>query len=662
MADLGNLWFTLGLDDSKFKSQWDAALKKYDKSFEIKIKPSIDLTSINKELEKVGKNVKPINLSVNYDSKAIKDVKSGLDSASISADTLTRNLFNAIGQINKLEGASKLENLMRAFTNVKMKSFQDLLTGNIKDIEAKELDKIVSIIKTLNQELTKTRELEIRLAALTKVDIQRRFPADFSAYIKLLQNTGSIQSYVRSLTSVNTELAKMRAYYGAMIRDSALPEASLKQRLGIFKEYIQTLNTMPSVGPYGGKLHKDWMKFWSDIERGASNAKRYINDVMSAFTRYENRFPVLINMATALADVFERASRSMVRMGMYQNTGLQFTPLLNADNKTYNWDRIHRSARIAYENLAGMHEEANKTNRIFSEMRRQVASITPLFNTQSKLLTQLRTYASYYVSVFAVANFVRNLVRVTGEFDLQKTALAALVRSANSAVVLFEKIKTLSVESPFQFSQLTSYIKQMAAFGIPLNDLYDTTKRLADVSAGLGVDMQRIILAYGQVRSAEVLRGQEIRQFTEAGLPILELIAKKFTEIEGRSVSVAEVFDRVSKRMVPFSMIKDIFKDLTSEGGRFFNMQEVQAKTVKGEISNLKDAYEIFLYTIGSQGSGVIKGLISGLRSLLSDADKTIRILQDVVAVFAVFKVANFIAQLSRVFAMIVRVRRAVEA
>ena len=662
MADLGNLWFTLGLDDSKFKSQWDAALKKYDKSFEIKIKPSIDLTSINKEIEKVGKNVKPINLSVNYDSKAIKDVKSGLDSASISADTLTRNLFNAIGQINKLEGASKLEKLMRAFTNVKMKSFQDLLTGNIKDIEAKELDKIVSIIKTLNQELTKTRELEIRLAALTKVDTQRRFPADFSAYIKLLQNTGSIQSYVRSLTSVNTELAKMRAYYGAMIRDSALPEASLRQRLGIFREYIQTLNTMPSVGPYGGKLHKDWMKFWSDIERGASNAKRYINDVMSAFTRYENRFPVLINMATALADIFERASRSMVRMGMYQNTGLQITPLLNADNKTYNWDRIHRSARIAYENLARMHEEANKANRRFSEMRRQVASITPLFNTQSKLLTQLRTYASYYVSVFAVANFVRNLVRVTGEFDLQKTALAALIGSANSAVVLFEKIKTLSVESPFQFSQLTSYIKQMAAFGIPLNDLYDTTKRLADVSAGLGVDMQRIILAYGQVRSAEVLRGQEIRQFTEAGLPILELIAKKFTEIEGKSVSVAEVFDRVSKRMVPFSMIKDIFKDLTSEGGRFFNMQEVQAKTVKGEISNLKDAYEIFLYTIGSQGSGVIKGLISGLRSLLSDADKTIRILQDVVAVFAVFKVANFIAQLSRVFAMIVRVRRAVEA
>ena len=662
MADLGNLWFTLGLDDSKFKSQWDAALKKYDKSFEIKIKPSIDLTSINKELEKVGKNIKPINLSVNYDSKAIKDVKSGLDSAGISADTLTKNLFNAIGQINKLEGASKLEKLMRAFTNIKMKSFQDLLTGNIKDIEAKELDKIVSIIKKLNQELTKTRELEIRLAALTKVDIQRRFPADFSAYIKLLQNTGSIQSYVRGLTSVNAELAKMREYYGAMLRDSALPEASLKQRLGIFKEYIQTLNTMPSVGPYGGKLYKDWMKFWSDIEKGATSAKRYINDVMSAFTRYENRFPVLINMATALADVFERANRSMVRMGMYQNTGLKFTPLLNADNKTYNWDRIHRSARIAYENLARMHEEANRANKRFSEMRRQVASITPLFNTQSKLLTQLRTYASYYVSVFAVANFVRNLVRVTGEFDLQKTALAALVKSANSAVVLFEKIKTLAVESPFQFSQLASYIKQMAAFGIPLNDLYDTTKRLADVSAGLGVDMQRIILAYGQVRSAEVLRGQEIRQFTEAGLPILELIAKKFTEREGKSVSVAEVFDRVSKRMVPFSMIKDIFKDLTSEGGRFFNMQEVQAKTVKGEISNLKDAYEIFLYTIGSQGSGVIKGLISGLRSLLSDADKTIRILQDVVAVFAVFKVANFVAQLSRVFAMIVRVRRAVEA
>lgn len=662
MADLGNLWFTLGLDDSKFKSQWDAALKKYDKSFEIKIKPSIDLSVISGEIEKAGKNIKPINLSVNYDSKPLKDVKSGLDSASVSADTLTKNLFNAIGQIDKLEGASKLEKLMRTFTNLKMKSVQSLISGNIKDLESGELNKVVSIIKSLNRELTKTRDLEVRLASLTKVNVQKVFPADFSSYVKLLQNTGSVQSYVNSLTAVNTELAKMRSYYGTMLRDSTLPEASLKQRIGIFKEYIAQLNSMPSIGPYGGKLHKDWMKFWSGIERGADSAKKYINDVVSAFVRYENQFPVLISRATALADVFERANRAMVVSSAYRNTGIQFQPLLNADNKTYNWANIERSARMAYENLARMHDEANRANSRFREMRRQVSSITPLFNTQSKLLTQLRTYASYYVSVFAAANFTRNLIRVTGEFDLQKTALSALVKSANGAAVLFEKIKTLAVESPFQFSQLASYVKQMAAFGIPLNDLYDTTKRLADVSAGLGVDMQRIILAYGQVRSSEVLRGQEIRQFTESGLPILELIAKKFTEIEGQSVSVAEVFDRVSKRMVPFSMIKDIFKDLTSEGGRFFNMQEVQAKTVKGEISNLKDAYEIFLYTIGSKANGTIKSIIGGIRSLLADADKTIRILQDIVAVFVAFQAGNFVAQMTRVYAIIKRVRDAMKA
>ena len=124
----------------------------------------------------------------------------------------------------------------------------------------------------------------------------------------------------------------------------------------------------------------------------------------------------------------------------------------------------------------------------------------------------------------------------------------------------------MALQSPFKLRELVGYVRELSAYRIETEKLFDTTKMLADVSAGLGVDMGRLILAYGQVRSASVLRGQELRQFTEAGIPIIAELAKSFSELYGRVVKTDEVFEMVSKRMVSFEMVDDIFKRMTSSG------------------------------------------------------------------------------------------------
>jgi uncharacterized protein YoxC len=187
---------------------------------------------------------------------------------------------------------------------------------------------------------------------------------------------------------------------------------------------------------------------------------------------------------------------------------------------------------------------------------------------------------------------------------------------------------------------LTTYAKQLSAFSVPAQELYDTTKMLADISAGLGVGMDRIVLAYGQVRSAAFLRGQEVRQFTEAGIPILDELAKQFSELEGRAVSAGEVFDKISARLVPFEMVAKVFKDMTSEGGKFYNMQEVQAETLRGKISNLKDAYEVMLNEIGKGQSENLKGAVDWARRLMQNYEETGRTLVELVAAYGVYKTA----------------------
>ena len=287
-----------------------------------------------------------------------------------------------------------------------------------------------------------------------------------------------------------------------------------------------------------------------------------------------------------------------------------------------------------------INREKIKSEGLQRKINAQIDKGTKGYNQQSRILNDMKNIALGYLSIQGAGQLLSSLVRVTGEFELQKTTLAAMLGDLDKAEQIITKIQGLAVESPFQFKELTTYAKQLSAFSVPAQELYDTTKMLADVSAGLGVGMDRIVLAYGQVRSAAFLRGQEVRQFTEAGIPILNELAKQFSELEGRVVSTNEVFDKISKRLVPFEMVAKVFKDMTSEGGKFFNMQEVQAETLKGKISNLKDAYEVMLNEIGKGQSENLKGAVDWARQLMQNYEQTGRVLVELVVAYGAYKTA----------------------
>ena len=213
-----------------------------------------------------------------------------------------------------------------------------------------------------------------------------------------------------------------------------------------------------------------------------------------------------------------------------------------------------------------------------------------------------------------ISAYVGKVVEVTKEFERQKVALDAIIRDQDASHTIWNQTVQLALKSPFQLKELVTYTKQLAAYRIETEKLHDTTKRLADVSAGLGVDMSRLILAYGQIRAATYLRGTELRQLTEAGIPMLEELATYFTELEGRAISAGDVFEMISKRMVTFKDVEEVFKRMTDSGGVFFDMQEKQSQTLYGTISNLKDAYDIMLNEIGQSNYGFTKTFLSFLK------------------------------------------------
>ena len=271
---------------------------------------------------------------------------------------------------------------------------------------------------------------------------------------------------------------------------------------------------------------------------------------------------------------------------------------------------------------------------------RSVRETTQEMDRQSRYMSQIANMVKTATSAYAAKEIIGDMIRITGEFEKHRVALRSILQDIAGADALYEKIQALAVESPFQFKDLISYTKQLAAFSVPLDELYDTTKMLADVSAGLGVGMDRLILAYGQIRSAAFLRGTEVRQLTEAGVPILEELRRKFEELGETGITVADVFDKISARMVPFEMVKEVFEDMTSAGGMFYQMQEVQAQTLAGKMSNLKDAYEVMFAEIGEKGEGILKNSIDLLRRLMQNYEEVGREIVALIGTYGLYRAA----------------------
>ena len=253
------------------------------------------------------------------------------------------------------------------------------------------------------------------------------------------------------------------------------------------------------------------------------------------------------------------------------------------------------------------------------------------FKTQSRLLSQVTMQIGAYTSIYALLRFATAVRDITAQFELQRVALTAILQDKAAADKIFGQILVQALESPFRIKDIISYTKQLAAYRVETENLFETTKRLADISAGLGVDMSRLVLAYGQVRAASILRGQELRQFTEAGIPLVKLLSEKFTELRGVMVSTGEVFELISRRAVPFRMIEEIFNDMTNAGGIFYNMQKIQAETLHGVWVNLKDAYDKMYYEIGQKNMGMLKGLGMFLRGMADNWELVSAALQSVV-------------------------------
>lgn len=321
-------------------------------------------------------------------------------------------------------------------------------------------------------------------------------------------------------------------------------------------------------------------------------------------------------------------------------------------NDTVKQEIAKQKLALATARAAAAEERLNNTRKRGVLLENQIASAAERTNTTLKKRGGILGLLGTGAAVFATQKTLRDMIRITGEFELQRTSLKAILGDAEAAERIFAGLSELALVSPYQLESLTAYSKQLVSYGVGASELLPTLRMLADISSGLGADLGRSILAFGQIRAAGFLKGSELRQLTELGVPMIEMLAHKYSQLKGEIVSVGDVLDMVSARQVSFADVADIFRELTSEGGMFYKMQEKQSETLKGKISNLKDAYFVMLDEIGTGVSPVMKDSVDWLKRLMENYEAVGKTILQLVAGYGVYKTTLIvITRLSKEYA-----------
>lgn len=545
--------------------------------------------------------IKPMQQAID---NSVLEVKVGTGSGKRST---IQNIVDNIGKYSTAQLEKAIQSIDRQLTTLYKKSngALDFSSGKAGDlVQARViLEAQLDARKNITAEISKaTQQTKAEMAAEQQHLAALNMTAGTLAQMGVkaaalraeLQNTDlSNLSKLSSVARQAVQLEQAIAQVNAKIKIMGSESHSLDQLSATLAETNRQYNALSQSdrrGAEGRRLLAEYKTITAELEREGKDLATIVNEEKQAAEAARQR-------AKMVADA---AQKRKTEAAILATTAKNMKTLQEQERILS--ERL-MTATFGSQKYRDLQTQLEAVRKKMKEVEGSVSRTNSAFTMQGRILQGLKSYAAMYLSVFGFARFIKQIRDVTGELEYQRVALGHLLQDVDFGNKLFDDIIEAAKKSPFRITQLVTYTKQLAAYQIEQDKIYDTTMRLADVSAGLGVDMNRLILAYGQVRAASVLRGQELRQFTEAGIPLVEKLAEKFRELGREGTTTADVFKLISQRAVPFEMVKEIFEDMTNAGGMFYNMQEEQAKTLKGRWEKLKDTYDQALMRIGDNST-----------------------------------------------------------
>lgn len=616
-GNLGDLWFDLNIKDSNVRSKLkeiSEALSELDLKTESGRKSAEKLfKNFNRENSKeIAEDFKNIAAQMGIQAQETANLSKRLKELSeLKADILRRDKEqsehgNFVAMKNEAQAALDLTNRYNELAKLK----EDILRRD-KEMEAQgAFVTLVNESKQAQELNERYREMQQLKSAILERDRQSTEHGNFFAMKNEAQAAQELAVRERELAELrnaivrrNEEMiaAENRLREATERTNQARREAisvSRKQAESLVRDRVKELEAQRQQiqGLFGSGKNVLSTQELMQLQQAFSQITKELNTLRSAMNNLGSY---------SIKDLFSIGRGTS-----------EYTPLINSmrtviDQKqeAINLERKHqeeitRTAAKARNDLAAAFAGANAEAK---KMQSIVGDIKSLF-LQGGI-------------VFGAQQFFNSIVQTGGEIVQQHVALRSILGDVQKADELFAQTQQLALQSPFKFGELNRDVKQLAAFGVEANDLYDTTKRLADIASGLGVDFGRLGLAFGQVKARSWLDGKELRQFAYAGLPLLQKITELYNS-EGKNgrknYTQADVKKMISGRQVSFEDVQKVLWKMTDEGGQFYNMQLVLSETLLGRWNKLIDAWDIMLGKF-AEGKNVIGGTFSFIINRVTD-------------------------------------------
>lgn len=266
--------------------------------------------------------------------------------------------------------------------------------------------------------------------------------------------------------------------------------------------------------------------------------------------------------------------------------------------------------------ISRLNNEFNRLSRTQNEILGRNAFFVQSNNALARSFNYIRNRLIYTLSVGALTSFVKQIYEIRGQYELLERSIGVLFDSFQTGTRIFNELNQMALKSPFTLIDLGTAAKQLAAYNFKATEVVNVTRRLADISAALGVPMERLVYNLGQIRAQTVLTARDARDFANAGLAIVPALADMYSRLEGRVVSTADVFDRMKKKAVSYNDVMSVLNELTDEGGKFFDFQAKQADTLKVQLANLSLAWNNMLNEMGKSHQGLLSLPVQGLKQI----------------------------------------------
>lgn len=614
-----------------------------DLSFSLTLKSRIEeeTKKIIRELNKVDSTGKQAQNALEAISEATKGIgdKGGRSFEKLNnfVKELRRNIgvfssedFFSSKKLQQLESAQDgLYKIGRILGEVSKEGAGFNIFPNSVATEANKAERELYKLSSIIDEINKRHGEGIQMFGVDSTNNIRQSLSELSKYrteLEQIRNNRGIHP-ITGLTA--TDVVKSSGYlnaidkantYAKVIKDAAREaKEAERQRQNDLK------NTERRYDSLGNKVRQLRSEYSRGISVGAdvSKAEAEINRLLSLMR-------ALINIKGRLNSENWKDSLGMLgNIGSGHDTTLASRVL--QDQKAVNQE-VQKGIELEQKR---QQEIAQTAAKVQSDLVRGFERANSHAGKLNSTVQDLKSLFLQGGLVFGAQQFAMSIITTGGEMEKQHIALQSILGDMQNANTMFNQIKELALNSPFTFSELNRDVKQLAAYGVEYDQLYDTTKRLADMSSGLGVSFDRIALAFGQVQARGWLDGKELRQIAYAGIPLLEKLSEFYSKQEGRNVSTSEIKTRISSRDVSFDDVKSIFWQMTDAGGQFYNMQQVLSETLLGRYNKLKDAWEIMLADFAN-GKNVIGGTFKGILDVVTNLVQQIHVLGPaMVAAFA---------------------------